>query len=257
MISAMRVFCIIFLCVTFSPEVFPQPVETQAGQKSLDISFLFGHYALIDEIISGRQYSGNLSGWAINWTTGSESRQFRLGFSYARGNRIRNYNVVAEVQNFTLSTDWLFRTAPIRLLSRKGAIYLGPSLLLFYHNREQMIAQTPLESSALGMASLNLSGRAAFRIISSLNFSSDFRVAVLSFTGKTTESIPGEEKASNLRLLSGFSAADVFLRLSMEWTATRSLALGFSYSFDWKRTTAWDYYRSLADIFTVKAGIRF
>ncbi|NOX89810.1 MAG: hypothetical protein GXO77_12365 [Calditrichaeota bacterium] len=253
----MRLLQIIIISIIFSVKIFPQNVQSQVKQNGVDIAYRFSHLSLIDELISRRQYSGSVSGWEIKWITGNTSPITHVGFIYEQGDQIKNFSVTARVRNFTLYYNCLFLSARFRLFSKQCAVYFGPSMLIFYHQRKQDIGKTLPESSSLGLASINLYNRMALKLSSVLYLKGDFRLAILSFTGKTTDPLQGEEEPPNPRLLTALSVTDFYSIFSLQWMVYKNFALHLEYSFNMKRVTSWDYFRSLTDILSIKIGVRF
>ena len=253
----MRFLPIIIICMFFSVDIFPQQVQLPVTQNNVAFSYRVGHLSLIDELISGWQYSGRISGGEILWCTGNSSHITQLGFIYERGNQIKNFNVTARVQNFTLYYNYLLLSARFPLFAKQFTVYLGPSTQIFQHTRKQDIGNTPLETSSLGLVSINLYNHIVIKLSSTLHLAGDFRLALLSFTGKTTDSLPGEEEPSSPQLLTAFSATDFYSLFSFQWMVHKHVALHLEYSFNLKRITPWDYFRLLTDNLSIKLGVRF
>ncbi|RKY87441.1 hypothetical protein DRQ09_04505 [candidate division KSB1 bacterium] len=255
--SMIRFIKVVIIIMILTVEIFPKSVKPQSKQNGVYISYQIGHLSLIDELISNQQYCGSLSGWEIKWIAGDSSQITQLGFNYILGKRIKNFSVEAEVQNFTLYYDWLLKSDIFRIFSKECTFYSGPSVLIFLHTRRQDIGNTPLEKSNLGSISINIYNRIAFRITPAFCLMSDFRLSLFSFTGKTVDTVPGEQEPSNLKVLSGFSAVDLYSIVSFRWFLQKYFSLTFEYFFNLKQVSVWDYYRSLTDNISLKLGIWF
>jgi len=251
------ILIILFVNFLYPANIFSQSVFSLNPQTELTIAYRISHLSLIDELISPQQYSGGLTGGEFNWITTDKSRITQLGLIYAKGSRIKNFNVVAEVQQILFYYHWLYKVTDFQLLAKAGSVFSGPSMQVFFHNRQQDIGNTPLESSHVGLASLNFYSRIHLRVTAAVFLITDLQVAVLSIAGKTERSLPGEERSRDVKLLTGFTAAHIESKLGVRWRVHHHLALQLAYTFNWRRITPWDYFRSLSDNLSVQLGINF
>lgn len=248
-----KCFRILISCVVIAVVIFPGDLTARGRHNRVKFAYTTGHLSLIDEFISQHQYSGDLAGWDLRWVTDDSSRITHRGLTYLRGNRIRNYTIAAHIQDFSLYSDWLFQSAQFRFFSRECTVYLGPALLMYLHSREQEIGDTPMQSSVLGMVSVNLYNRFAFRLMPALHFNTDFRLSVFSFTGKSSE----DQETSNPAVLSGLAATDFSAVFNIQWMINQSLVANVAYAFRWTRVPRWNYFRALTDGLSINLGIRF
>jgi len=250
---------LIILFVNFLPpaNIFSQSAFSLNPQTELAIAYRISHLSLIDELISEQQYSGELTGGEFNWITTNESRITQLGLVYAKGSQIKNFNIAAEVQQISFYYHKLYKVTDFQLFAKSGSVFIGPSLQVFFHNRQQDIGNTPLESSHVGLASLNFYSRIHIRVTAAVFLITDLQVTVLSIAGKTERSLPGEERSGNVKFLTGLAATHIESKLGVRWMMQRHLAFQLAYTFNWRRIIPWDYFRSLSDNLSIQLGINF
>ncbi len=251
------IFIILYVNFLSPARTFAQTTFSLTPQTELAIAYRMSHLSLIDELISQQQYSGRLMGGEVNWIMTNERRISQLGIGYVKGSRIKNFTVPAEVQQILFYFHWLNKITDLRLFAKTGNIFIGPSLQAFFHHRQQDIGNTPLESSDLGVASLNFYSCIHLGLTNTILFIGDLQVAVLAIAGKTDRSLPGEKRSRRVKLLTGFSATHIGSKVAVHWKVHSNLAFQLAYLFNLRRITPWDYFRSLSDHLSVQVGINF
>ncbi len=227
--------------------IFPNGISLEYG---------IGSYAHTDEYISKEKYSGNLPYYKAGWTNQHKSYVYQIGIEFRSSSEIKNYNVSADVYQFSLNQGFLYPLPEFSLFSKEVYTYIGPSTELFYYYNKQNIAVSGFDYSqsfaalfSIGLSSelfYPLSGR--FNIESSLNFS------VLSLGLRMVDTEETDE--TPVKPLTLFSGINGSFRLGIRYYLFNNISMKVSYLLGVTRISAWDPLLSASDdlIFTITYG---
>lgn len=251
---------IIVLCFTFCI------IDNMYGQDSqntginypegITIEYGFGNYAVTDEYISKEKYSGSLPYYSINWTTQHSNYVYHLKIDFGNSSEIRNYNVSADIYQFTLNQGFSYALSKFTIFNKDAYLYLGPSAELFFYYNKQNIAVSGFDyaqSFAL-LISGGLNSQLLYKFWKDFNIegSLDFNVLSLGFRMVDEE----ETDESPAKILTLISANNVVFTLGSRYYLFDNLSLKAAYLFHLTRINAWEHLLSAGDnvVFTLTYG---
>lgn len=212
-----------------------------------------GYFAVRDEFISMERYAATLPLFAVNWSRLHETYGYRLACLYQFTSNLKNNNVSAEINQFSLSFDFLYPVSEATLFTKKVFILLGPTSEFFIHFRRQNIAGS-IESilNAYSFALLisgGLKSEAYCPINSDVQLQSSASLSLLSFGGRIVN--PTKTNESFFKLLTGLSGLRAGAELGVRYRITSSVTGYIGYRLEITRLRAWDYFLASADFFTM------
>ncbi|MBN1273231.1 MAG: hypothetical protein JXB26_13270 [Candidatus Aminicenantes bacterium] len=227
------------------------------GQKPLSCQSLFprgisleyglGRYSVRDEYISKEKYEGNLPFLGVNWSRFHEKYAYSLTLEYRNSSKIKNYNVSADIYQFSLGQEFLYPLAKIPLFKKNLYLSLGPSTDLFFYYNKQNIAYegSDYSFSFAALFSLGVHSEAIYPIGKHFQAEGFFRLGVLSLGLRTVDMEKGEE--SLVKLLTLFSGTNTSIRLGIRYLIFDHLSLRLAYKLEMTRIKAWEPLLSASD----------
>ncbi len=128
----------------------------------ISLEYGVGNYANTDKYISREKYSGILPYTKVGWINQHNNYIYNLGFEYRQSSMVENYNVSADITQFSLNQGFLYKLPKFSLFQRDVYTYLGPSIELFVFDNKQNIAVSGFDYAH------------SFATLFSLGFNSEF-----------------------------------------------------------------------------------
>ncbi len=238
----------LFFFVGISESCAEEPLNEKpafAGRISLECGI--GSYAHTDEYISKERYSGTLPYFGAGWTKEHENYVYQIGMHFRYSSEIENYNVSADVYQFSLNQGFLYPLPEFPLLSRKANAYMGPSAEVYVYANKQNIAVSGFDysQSFAVLLSLGLSSELLYPLSGSLNIESSLKFSVLSLGIRMVDVEETDEPPA--KLLTLLSGANGSFGLGIRYYLLRSLSVKAAYLLSATRISAWDPLLSASD----------
>jgi len=232
-----------------NPRPFPALLTLNAG---------IGHYAIRDEVISKEKYEGLVVPFEIIWNQARETYSWQFDMLYKQGSHLENYNTTADIREFTMSWDYLYKLTPINLCGRNLAIDVGPSPEIFIHFRQQKIAEftSDLYSFAMLM-SIGSNVGLVYDMSPKLKLENFNRVSILSVGLRMTDFRDDDNNDKLIKPLSLLNGLNFRSDLGVRYWLTDMFSVKVSYSLYVTRISAWDYYLAANDNLNVSLSILF
>jgi hypothetical protein len=212
-----------------------------------------GYFAVRDEFISNEKYSGSLPLFAASWSRLHDTYGYRLTCAYQFTQSLKNNNVSAEINQFSLGFDFLYPVGKTSLFTKRVFILLGPSSELFVHFRRQNIAGSNESILNAYSFALLISGgirsEAYCPINSDLQLQSSVGLSILSFGGRIVN--PTKSDESFFKLLSVWNGLRASAELGVRYRITSSMTGTLGYRLEITRLSAWDNFLAGADFLTI------
>ena len=246
------------LILTASDYCFPQDTlnQQQIFPEGISLEYGIGSFAVTDEYISKEKYSGGLPFYGISWCKPHDNYAYHLSMNYRYSSEIENYNVSADIHQFTLNQGFSYALPKFTIFDKDAFVYLGPSMELFFYYNKQNIAVSGFDyaQSIAFLISGGISSQFFYKL--SNNFvvegSLDFSVLSLAFRMVDTEETD-ETPAKILTLISG---TNLNFRLGPRYYLFDNLSVKAAYLFHLTRISSWDPLLSASDnvVFTLTYG---
>ncbi len=249
----------VLLFLTTSSDLSAQDslMRTAAYPEGISLEYGMGSYAHTDEYISKEKYSGSLPYYKIGFSNRHETYVYQIGIEFRSATDIRNYNVTAEVTEFSLNQGFLYPLPGFLLFSREAYAYIGPSTEIFVHTNKQNIAVSGFDyAQSFGvLLSLGLSSELFYSLSSRFKLESSLNVSVLSLGFRMVDMEETDE--SPVKPLTVFSGANGSFRLGIRYYPAAMLSVKACYLFAVTRILPWDplYVASDNLVVTVTYGL--
>jgi len=255
-----RYFCflpLIFI-LQFSGYLLGQDSTNQRSvyPEGISLEYGIGSYAVTDEYISKEKYSGSLSYYSITWANQHSNYAYHLKIDFQNSSEIKNYNVSADIYQFTLNQGFSYALPKFSLLDRDTYLYLGPSAELFFYYNKQNIAVSGFDyaqSMAL-LISAGVNSQIFYKLWTDFNIEGtlDFNVLSLGFLMVDME----EDDESPAKILTLISANNIVFTLGSRYYLLENLSLKAAYLFHLTRINSWEPLLSASDnvVFTLTYG---
>lgn len=220
------------------PPVFPGGISVEYG---------LGRYSVRDEYISKEKYSGTLPHIEASWARFHNRYGYHLGLTYRSSSNIKNYNVSADIHQFSLNQGFLYPLPSISLFTRDVYVLFGPSTELYFYYNKQNIAVSGFDYAQSFASLLSLGAHARFTvpIAQRVRIESSIYSSVLSIGLRIVDT--EEEEESPAKLLTLLSGTNTFVRLGIRYHLFGDLSLKFAYRFHMTRISAWNPLLSSSD----------
>lgn len=250
-------FGLLFLTTTTDLSAQDSLVRTAAYPEGLSLEYGMGSYAYTDEYISSEKYSGSMPYYRIGFSNRHESYVYQIGIEFRSATDIRNYNVTAEVTEFSLNQGFLYPLPGFFLFSREAYAYIGPSTEIFVYANRQNIAVSGFDyaQSYAALLSLGLRSELFCPLSSRFTIESSLNVGVLSLGFRMVDMEETDE--SPVKPLTIFSAVNGSLRLGIRYYPAAILSVKASYVLAVTRILPWDPLHVASDnlVVTVTYGL--
>lgn len=240
-----------------------QPIHSQDSSshktifpEGITLEYGMGNYAVTDEYISKEKYSGSLPYYKVGWANQHEDYVYHLGIEYRFSSEIKNYNVSADIYQFSLNQGFLYSLPEFTLFSKDVYTFLGPSTELFFYYNNQNIAVDGFDyaQSFAALFSLGISSEIIYPVWSNFNVESSLAFSVLSLGLRIVDS--EESDTSPVKILTLVSGINVVFRLGTRYYLFNNLSFKASYLLNVTRISSWDPLLSASDnlIFSLTYG---
>ena len=250
------VFTIVFLSAV---NMFGQQDSVSNGldfPEGISIEYGIGSYAVTDEYISKEKYSGTMPHYGITWTNQHSNYVYHLKIDFSNSSEVKNYNVSAEVYQFTLNQGFSYALPKFSLFDKDAYLYLGPSTELFFYFNEQNIAVSGFDyaqSFAL-LISGGISSQLFYKLWNDFNLEGTLDLNVLSLGFRMVDTEESDE--SPAKILTLISANNIVFTLGPRYYLFENLSLKAAYLFHFTRIDTWEPLFSASDniVFTLSYG---
>ena len=218
--------------------IFPEGVSLEYG---------IGSYAVTDEYISHEKYSGSLLYYSITWANQHSDYVYHLKIDFGNSNEIKNYNVSADIYQFTLNQGFSYTLPKFTIFDKDAYLFLGPSTELFFYYNKQNIAVSGFDyaqSFAL-LISAGVNSQLFYKLWDDFNIEGtlDFNVLSLGFRMVDME----ENDESPAKILTLISANNLVFTLGPRYYLIDNLSVKAAYLFHLTRIDSWEPLLSASD----------
>ncbi len=224
--------------------VFPRGISVEYG---------LGNYSVRDEYISKEKYSGTLPLFKASWSRFHNKYGYYLDLEYRSSSKIKNYNISADIIQFSLNQGFLYPLSQMSLFTRDVYAFLGPSMGIYIFHNKQNVAVSGFDysQSFAGLFSLGVSSEIIFPIRPALQAEGSFRLSILSLGLRMVDT--EEEDESPAKLLTLLSGTNASIRLGIRYYLYGNFSLKLAYKLHVTRISSWDPLLSASDnlIFTL------
>ena len=100
----LKFFLFLFLILSTIPPIYAQDslIHKTIFPEGITLEYGFGDFTVTDEYISQEKYSGTLPYYKAGWANQHDDYIYHLGFEYRFSSEIENFNVSADVYQFSL-----------------------------------------------------------------------------------------------------------------------------------------------------------
>lgn len=246
------------LIISISGIFFGQDSVNQKSiyPEGITLEYGIGSYAVTDDYISTEKYSGSMPYYRILWTKPHDDYVYHLNLNYQYSSEIKNYNVSADIHQFTLNQGFDYALPKFRLFNKDAYLYLGPSTELFFYYNNQNIAVSGFDyaQSIALLISLGVSSELFYQLSNKFYIETSLDVDLLSLGFRMVDSEETDE--SPAKLLTVISATNTVFRLGLRYYLLDNLSIKAAYLFNLTRIDAWEPLLSASDniIFTLTYG---
>ena len=250
---------ILYLLLLFAGNSFAQDSLSHQTvfPKGISVEYGLGNYSVRDEYISKEKYSGTLPHFQVNWSRFHNKYGYYLGLEYRSSSKIKNYNVSADIYQFSLNQGFLYPLPKMSLFNRDVYAFLGPSteLYFFYNNQNIAISGFDYAQSFAILFSLGVSSEFIVPIIQRLQAESSIYLSVLSMGFRMVDQ--EEEDESPAKLLTLLSGTNASVRLGIRYNLLGNFSLKLAYRLHVTRISSWDPLLSASDNLIVTLAYKF
>ena len=235
--------------------------QDSSNQKSIfpegvSLEFGIGNYAVTDEYISKEKYSGSLPYYSITWANQHSNYVYHLKIDFSNSSEIKNYNVSADIYQFTLNQGFSYALPKFSLFDKDAYLYLGPSTELFFYYNSQNIAVSGFDyaqSFAL-LISGGINSQLFYKLWNYFNIEGTLDFNVLSFGFRMVDMEETDE--SPAKILTLISANNIVITLGPRYYLLDNLSVKAAYLFHLTRISSWEPLLSASDnvVFTLTYG---
>ncbi len=218
----------------------------QVYPAGINLDYGFGHYSVQDNFFSSEKYSGTLPYFKTGWTRFHDNRVFQLFLKYGNSSEIKNYQMAANVVQFSMEWDYLYPAGEFPLFSKPVFIYWGPYTEFYtYYNRLNFARDgVYLDFSFAPFFSLGIYPMFIMPIRKKLQLESSLQVNAFSVVIRMPElmdkGIDKKEDAS-LKLLTPFKGLNSQMNVGIRYYLFDKLSLKLWYEFHLTRISSWQY----------------
>ncbi len=224
----------------------------------LGITFGIAKASLKDEYISNEKYSGQGTGFSVNWLKFHETYMYDLGMDVFSGSNIKNNSISAQVNDFAFRSAYLYPLGKIQTLGNDMYFFAGPNPEIYLHRFEQQLtkggsAQYEVNSQAF-LLSLGVKGLAFIPVSQKLFIKGELSSAIISL-GSKTHNTSTNTSSSATKILTLFNGLRLSTRYSLEYNVLSMLTVGCGYKFDLTRISEWNPLTFASDEVFIKIAI--
>ena len=219
--------------------------------RGISINYGIGSYSVRDEYISKEKYSGTLPGLGVHWSRFHNKYGYRLDLEYKSSSKIRNYNVSADIIQFSLHQHFMYPTRKFTMFSKEAYWFLGPSMELYMYYNKQNVATEGINVS-FSFATLFSVGAYSALIVPIRHYlqaESSIGLSLLSLGIRMIdiEAAKEDEEVSPLKFLTAFSGTNASSSLGIRFFLLKRFSLKLAYKLQITRISSWDYLIAASD----------
>ena len=227
--------------------IFPEGISLEYG---------IGSYAVTDEYISKEKYSGSLPYYSITWANQHSNYVYHLKIDFGNSSEIKNYNVSADIYQFTLNQGFSYALPKFTMFSKDAYVYLGPSTELFFYYNRQNIAVSGFDyaqSFAL-LISAEVNSQLFYELWNDFNIEGSLVFNVLSLGLRMVDEEETDE--TPVKILTLVSANNIVFTLGSRYYLFDNLSIKAAYLFHLTRINSWEPLLNASDniVFTLTYG---
>ena len=221
------------------------------------LEYGIGKLSIRDEYISKEKYSGKIPYFSVTWSQTDNSDGYALGLHHRHSSDIMNYNMRADITEFSLFFDKFHRNNRILKAFPKLLTYLGPSLEFYTIFFDQKVAGNGLNASFsfFSMFSLAANSMHYYHIADKLWVVGRVRVSLVSVGLRMVDFTGSDEEP--LGILHPLSALKVTTNVGLLYEVSENISARFVYKFQFLRLQEWDPILSASDNVTVDLKYNF
>ncbi|MBC8376881.1 MAG: hypothetical protein H8E26_12610 [FCB group bacterium] len=225
--------------------------------NGIAIEYGIGKLSIRDEYISKEKYSGNIPYFRAAWSQIDKSEGYAIGLHHRNSSDIMNYNMRADITEFSLFFDKFHRNKRILKSFPKLLNYLGPSLEFYTIFFDQKVAGNGLNASFsfFSMFSLAANSRHYYSVADKLWVVGGVRASLISVGLRMVDFTGSDEEP--LGILHLFSASKVTTNVGLLYKISDNISARLAYKFQFLRLQEWDPILSASDNITVDLKYNF
>jgi hypothetical protein len=215
--------------------------------EGITVEYGIGGYAVTDEYISKEKYSGSLPYYSIGWSSRHSDYVYHLKLDYRNSDEIKNYNVSADIYQFTLNQGFSYALPVFTLFDKDVYSYLGPSTELYFYYNHQNIAVSGFDysQSIAVLISGGISTEIFYKLGDDLNLEGLLNFNVLSFGFRMVDEEETDE--SPVKILTLIAATNLVFDIGPRYYLFDNLSVKASYLFHLTRISSWEHFLSASD----------
>ncbi|MBN1155647.1 hypothetical protein JXB12_12085 [candidate division KSB1 bacterium] len=251
------IFLSLFLVTIFDLSAQDSPNQRLIFPHGISLEYGIGGYAHTDEYISKEKFSGNLPYYKASFINYHEKYLYQIGIEFRSASDIKNYNVSAEVYQFSLNQGFLYPLPEFHLLSKKAYAYIGPSTEVFIYSNVLNIAVSGFDyaQSYAGLFSLGLNSALIYPLSDNFYIETSLNFDVLSLGFRMVDLEENDE--SPVKPLTLFSGTNGAFKLGIRYYLSHKWSVKASYLFAATRISSWEPLYAASDnlVFTITYGL--
>jgi len=222
---------VILLIITFQAPAQDTLDFKTVFPGGISVDYGLGKYSVRDKYISKNKYTGLISSLNVTWSNFNRNRGVRLKFDYRSGSEIKNFNLSANIKEFSFTGTRIFSIGTFNLFSKKVYSYLGPSWDFYLYSRNQYMASHMMATtlSYAALISLGLNSEFICPIKPKLQAEGSLGLNLLSFGGRLPDL--ETEEAKMIKLLPFYSAMKGYSHFVLCYRFIRQVSFGIGYQF--------------------------
>jgi hypothetical protein len=215
--------------------------------EGITVEYGIGSLALTDEYISGEKYSGSIPYYSIAWASQHSDYVYHLKLDFRNSDQIKNYNVSADIYQFTLNQGFNYALPEFTILDKEVYMFLGPATELFFYYNHQNIAVSGFdyEQSIALLISGGINTELFYKLRDDLIIEGSLNFSVLSLGFRMVDMEETDE--SPVKILTLFAATNLAFDIGPRYYLFDNLSVKAAYLFHLTRISSWEHLLSASD----------
>jgi hypothetical protein len=197
-----------------------------------------GYTAVRHEIVDKDRYDGFITPLGVEWERQTSKRTRKLYASVNAGN-IKSDIDDAKIMNINIGADYNFLLYKFNIVQNNPGIYIGPSLYIYTHMRDQERIDLNDYKRTIGIIALGPNLAMKGNISGNIYYSGMFRMNILCFGGHDNFSTA---------FLSPFKGFHSSFSLGIDWQVRERTGFVVRYRFDYSNINEWVDFVTGSDI---------
>lgn len=238
-----------FLVLSLSINTLGQESSNQnlLSPPTISIEYGLGNYSVKDEYISKEKYSGSLPFYKISWINPQQNYIYHFSLDYGYSSEIKNYNVSADIHQFTLNQGFSYTLPSFSLFDKDVYTYLGPSTEIFFYYNKQNIAVSGFDysQSIVALISAGITSQLYYKLRADLNIEGSLDFSVLSLGIRSVDTEESDETPA--KILTLISGTNLNFKIGPRYYLLDNLSIKAAYLFHLTRISSWEPLLSASD----------